>query len=325
MKQFPSQILPTYSDEVLQDTLFHYTTASGLLGILKENSIWSTAHYCTNDETELEHAKGVLTPLFRNKTYDLIRDQNNRVDVFNKRGVNIMDYADQFENNIFGHTLHFLNVYITSFCKPSDKQDFWHGALSQWRGYGEDGGYALQFSRERLDAAIKRLKKESDLSYELQDVYYSKKSNLKDEVESHSDAFINSYVDHLDMLMDPFDKKKVKRPISGLTGGPLESLLDYIICTKNEHFREENECRMSLLDLASSKTRTLFLDHFNRNGLIIPYTKTPPEFNILECVDWIIVGPSPRIESRLNSVRHMVNNLGLKIKVRASHIPFSRH
>ncbi len=81
---------------------------------------------------------------------------------------------------------------------------------------------------------------------------------------------------------------------------------------------------MSTLEPVSSEAGVLPVDYFNRNGLIVPYVRTPPSFKVLDCIDWIVVGPSPRIENRFNSVAQMVRGLGLNIKVRPSHIPFSR-
>ena len=65
--------LPRLDDEAREDALFHYTTAAGLLGIFRERELWSTAHHCANDETELAAGKGVLDPLFRGETDRLIR------------------------------------------------------------------------------------------------------------------------------------------------------------------------------------------------------------------------------------------------------------
>jgi hypothetical protein len=162
------------------------------------------------------------------------------------------------------------------------------------------------------------------LNYELQDVHYSPDNPFKDDVAAHSDAFISAYLEHLDTLANwNFDKEPVRSPIAGLPGGPLESLLDFLIHTKSGHFGEEKECRMCVLEPVSSGLGVLPVDYFNRNGLIVPYTRTPPGFNVLDCIDWIIVGPSPRIENRFNSVTQMVRKMGLKIKVRPSHIPFS--
>ena len=325
MIDLPGHALPTYSEESCEETLFHYTTANGLLGILRSNEIWSTAYYCANDVSELSAGKDVLTPIFRSKTHRMIQEGDSRVEIFGDRGVDIREYADKFEQRIFSHALHFFCVYITCFCKPCGKEDFLHGLLSQWRGYGVDGGYALQFSRERLQERIKEMNKNQDLNYELQDVYYSLDNPLKDDVAAHSDTFISAYLEHLDRLANfSFDKKQVPSPIAGLPGGPLESLLDFLIHTKSGHFGEEKECRMSVLEPVSSGIGIFPVDYFNRNGLIVPFTRTPLDFNLLGCVDWIIVGPGPRIVNRFNSVAQMVRKMGLNIKVRPSHIPFTR-
>lgn len=319
----PIHFLPTYSEESRHDTLFHYTTGAGLLGILRNNEIWSTAHYCANDESELSAGNDVLTPLFRSETHRLIQAEDPRVHTFFDRGVDPRDYAEKFEQTIRSAALNILCVYITCFCKPTKKEDYLHGLLSQWRGYGTDGGYALQFSRSKLQARVEQAHDVDGLSYELQDVYYSPDNPLKQEVLKHPEPFKSAYLDHLDMLLK-LDFSNQRSPIANLLGGPLESLLDFLIHTKNEHFSEENECRMSVLEVVSSESRSLPVDYFNRNGLLVPFTRTRVSFNVLDCIDWIIVGPGPRIVNRFNSVTQMVQNMGLKIKVRPSHIPFSR-
>jgi hypothetical protein len=325
MNKLPGHTLPTYSKDSREDALFHYTTGSGLIGILSSNEIWSTAYYCTNDESELNAGKGVLTPIFRSKTHDMIKEADPRVHTFTNRGVDTRYNADKFEQMILSFALHVVCVYITCFCKPSSKKDFHHGLLSQWRGYGIGGGYALQFSRTKLQDFVEQVNKNKDLNYELQDVYYTPDNPLKDEVVKHTDAFIGAYIDHLDTLANwNFDQKTMQSPIASLPGGPLESLLDYIIHTKSGHFGEEKECRMSVLEPVSAESGVLPVDYFDRNGLIVPFTRAPRGFNILDCFEWIIVGPEPRIEDRFNSVKQMVRKMGLKIKVRPSHIQFSR-
>jgi hypothetical protein len=62
MSKFSGRSLPQYTEESRADALFHYTTANGLIGILSKGEIWSTAYYCTNDESELSIGNGVLNP-----------------------------------------------------------------------------------------------------------------------------------------------------------------------------------------------------------------------------------------------------------------------
>lgn len=45
MSELPGHFLPTYSDESREDALFHYTTATGLVGMVDSGEIWGTAYY----------------------------------------------------------------------------------------------------------------------------------------------------------------------------------------------------------------------------------------------------------------------------------------
>lgn len=326
MSEIPGHLLPTYSDASREDALFHYTTAKGLIGIFDTNEIWSTAYYCANDESELAAGKGILAPLFRSSTQKLIDANDSLVQIFAQRGVDIREYADRFEQQITGMALSSLCAYITCFCKPTSKEDFHHGLLSQWRGYGSDGGYALHFSRKKLLAAIENSNKSDGLAYELQDVYYTAENPMKADVLGHKEAFVNEYMSYLEELSEPLDvsKRTMRNPIVGLLDGALESFLDYLIHTKNGHFGEERECRLSITQLSAGPDQ-LPVQYFNRGGLLVPYTRTPHlSFNILDCVEWIVIGPGPRMNARFKSVFQLVRQSGREIKVRASHIPFTR-
>lgn len=328
MSEIPGHFLPTYSEASREDALFHYTTANGLIGIFDTGEIWGTAYYCANDESELAAGKGVLAPLFHSTTYKMIEEGNNpRVLIFSQRGVDVREYADHFEQQIAAMVLSSLCAYITCFCKPTKEEDFHHGLLSQWRGYGSDGGYALHFSRKKLLAAIESANKTDGLNYGLQDVHYTVENPMKAEILSHTDSFVRAYMEYLDELAKPFDfsKNTMRSPIAGLTGGSLEAFLDYLVHTKNKHFGEERECRLSLMQLVSMSKGCLPVNHFNRSGLLVPYTKTPrSSFNVLDCVEWIVIGPGPRMSARFKSVCQLVRQSGREIKVRASHIPFTR-
>jgi hypothetical protein len=318
---------PPYSEEARQDALFHYTTATGLIGILQSRQLWHTAYFCANDESELVTGKGILEPIFRYHTHELIKKNDRLFRIFSGRGVHISHYADGFENHLTHFALGSLCPYITCFCKPTSSEDFGHGLLSQWRGYGADGGYALQFSRRKILAEIERVNKANETNYQLLDVHYNQDNSLRDEVMKHKEAFLKTYIEHLEELAQPLDssRRTMKNPIANLLGGPLESFLDYLIHTKNQHFGEERECRLSILGMLRPSETTLTADYFNRSGLIVPYLKSPKHsFDILGCIGEIIVGPAPRIESRFKSVAQMIARMGLKMHVRPSHIPYSR-
>ena len=200
MSEIPGHSLPTFTEDSRDDALFHYTTADGLIGILQSGEIWSTAYYCSNDESELAAGKGVLTQEFLRATHGMIQGNHSLVQTFSGRGVDILEYARKFEENIISHAFHVLCAYMTCFCKPTNPEDFHHGLLSQWRAYGVDGGYALQFSKKKLLVAIEHAHSTSGLSYELHDVHYVTNNPLKEEVLKHKDAFLRVYENLLNEL-----------------------------------------------------------------------------------------------------------------------------
>jgi hypothetical protein len=326
MSDFPSHPVPTYNELSQHDALFHYTTAAGLIGIFTSGEIWSTAHYCTNDERELSTGRGVLSSIFRKANSKLIRENDPRVGILARRGISINEHQDEFEGLIIAMIFNSLGAYVTCMCRPRGDEDFQHGLLSQWRGYGVDGGYALHFSRAKLDEEIKRVANSEGTYYNLQNVHYALENPLKAKVLDHSDAFLKAYMAHIDWLVQPIGSTKTfHSPLPELVNGPLEALLDYLIHTKNQHFAEERECRLTVMQPVPGTETCLPVGYFNRSGLIVPYTQTPRDaFNLLNCVEWIVVGPGPRQTARFKSVTQMIRQHGRNILVRASHIPFTR-
>lgn len=325
--EIPGHSLPTYSDAARDDALFHYTTANGLIGIFESGEIWSTAYYCANDEEELSAGSGVLLRLFRERADHLRQANDPREDLFAKQGVDIMDYADSFERQLTALTMNSLVAYITCFCKPTGSEDFLHGLLSQWRGYGIDGGYALQFSRSRLLDAVKKANEANESNYDLEDVYYTPENPLRDRVLGQEAAFLDEFEKYLDELAKPidFNSTTLRNPIFELLKGPPIPLLDYLTCTKNRHFVEERECRLSLIQPASTGPAFRPIRRFSRNGLVVSYTTTPRDsFDILGCVDWIVIGPGPRMAARFKAACELVKHSGRSMLVRPSQIPFTR-
>jgi hypothetical protein len=309
------------------DALFHYTTANGLIGIFESGELWSTAYYCANDEHELSAGSGVLSRLFRERAFELQRANDPRAVLFDRRGVDIMDFADGFERRLTNTAMNSLVAYITCFCKPANEEGFLHGLLSQWRGYGTDGGYALQFSRSRLKAAAEIANKATDSNYDLEDVHYSLENPLKESVLEHRAAFLGEFEKHLDELAMPIDFSRTtgRNPIFELLKGPLIPLLDYLTCTKNVHFAEERECRLNHIQPVAMSPAFRPVRRFGRNGLVVSYTTTPKDsFDVLSCIDWIVVGPGPRMTARFKAVCELVKHSGRDIQVRPSHIPFTR-
>lgn len=139
--------------------LFHYTNAKGLIGIIESQSIWATHYAYLNDSEEIRHLlKSRLPDLLRtvvNEYLDKFTQDESiqlRIDQQGDR----KKIVDSFIQKIRNVNKKFLledalaEPYIASFCTTSGleekgvrKQVAQHGLLSQWRGYGNDGGYAI--------------------------------------------------------------------------------------------------------------------------------------------------------------------------------------
>jgi hypothetical protein len=115
------------------DMLWHYTNATGLLGILKSGKLWATNTEYLNDASELRYARHLVWQSInkmRSKTMGSRED----------------DVLDILAESI-GRRLN-RPVFVVSLSAEKDE-------LSQWRAYGTgSGSFALGFSSRVLTNAI---------------------------------------------------------------------------------------------------------------------------------------------------------------------------
>ena len=119
--------------------LYHYTTASGLQGILESNTLWATNAYYVNDSSEVEYGGTVLSEVLKEwekkteKTYD-------RLWALGAVHGLIEDYPERRGQRR-------KRIYVTCFCEDGN-------LLSQWRTYGQAGGYAIAFPLDALRTGL---------------------------------------------------------------------------------------------------------------------------------------------------------------------------
>jgi hypothetical protein len=156
--------------------LHHYTTRSGLEGIWKTNSLWAIHYSNLTDSSEILLLKKplemALATLFKPQIAERQRESfSARRHIAKKGGVDAVarELAHSFvEANYVlaftggkinpkaftgGEASAFAEPFICSFCShaidhPYEQQN---GLLSQWRGYGGVGRYALVFDTRQLD------------------------------------------------------------------------------------------------------------------------------------------------------------------------------
>jgi hypothetical protein len=106
-------------------TLYHYTSAAGLHGIVKEHAVWATGISYLNDEDEFAFGFRMMVELLTEFT-------KRRTKFASWRDI-ISDYADQSAG---------IHVGVFSLSEHAD-------LLSQWRGYARNG-FSIGFSIHRL-------------------------------------------------------------------------------------------------------------------------------------------------------------------------------
>jgi len=106
----------------LPNTLFHYTTQAGLLGIITSRAHQATKVQYMNDATEFALFISLAKSILWDRIGDFIDDQEL--------------FKSCFEHLNY---INMINIHAVSFCRDGD-------LLSQWRGYAAAGGYAIGFS-----------------------------------------------------------------------------------------------------------------------------------------------------------------------------------
>ena len=119
------------NEAVPSSIVYHYTSASGLHGIVTSKSICATNILYLNDSSELIYAAQMLQKVIDELLKDT-RDASNKGLLFKV-----------YERASFLHLLP-TSVYVCSFTLQGN-------LLSQWRGYCPDGsGFSVGFDPSKL-------------------------------------------------------------------------------------------------------------------------------------------------------------------------------
>src|SRR5262245_47129340 len=106
--------------------LYHYTTAPGLLSMIKSGHLWATESRYMNDPREFLQGADVILGVINR-----IAKRKSAPRALLEIGQNVEQHIDEKLVNV--------RIFCVSFCTNGD-------LLSQWRGYGDaGGGYALGF------------------------------------------------------------------------------------------------------------------------------------------------------------------------------------
>ena len=327
------QSIPTKTE--MDDALFHYTNAAGLLGILDTGQLWSTASVASNDATEQQYGKGVIAEVLN--TFPGNVDEQERIKrTLESLELTFLAAANEYDQDLEALLSTHFSTFITSFCKTSDHTIYRDGLLSQWRAYGGAHGYAIQFSREALGNWLNGIK-DVNVTRVLHDVHYKHDNSIKHEIQrlaASVSTMFTTYVEH-------------RTTEAGNPRGALQSAFEsvfgngmvriglpvfktysrFLRYTKHPAFKEEEEVRLSQESTYTSLRKITSGLAFVRGGALVPYVTIPTTVTdeqkilLLNSIKAVIVGPSQDAYIRARTLEFFLRSRNLKkIDVRTSFI-----
>jgi hypothetical protein len=225
--------------------------------------------------------------------------------------------------------------FVVSFCRYDEgSEHFSNGLLSQWRGYADRGGFALEFDEEGLDALIKQEVERfvfgpvvtRDVLYKNFEEIFSPK-----DYEGLARAMVGQIF--LDPKFTPIFEFKKRRKIKAIAGNKNidEAIAKYLSTApflKNYGFHEECEYRIAVACVRrakipeDAKTPAKPVDFRTRGNLILPYIRLFDGLKAQLPIKAVIVGPHPHQELQKAAIEHLLEDSGCLARVRLSGIPF---
>ncbi len=315
-------------------SLFHYTTANGLKGILSTQTLWATSFEALNDLKELKQAEEILFSIFRPIVADAIEPiRETHPDIESKAITLFGSYEKSIDRETYKLIeviVSYLNlVFILSFCvHDKDEYTFQNGILSMWRAYGMRNAYAIEFNADEFTTILERELETYEYTMPVLDevVYDFGLEHLKKKFETYIEV-LRSFA--MKIVLEMRDGAEL--PNKTVTTQEFSALVDVLTRVKNRGFAEEKEFRFATVMLArtdaDSQEKQLKMPkhiyHHPADGF-----KTVPRIHMFEdCkerlpINRIIVGPHENKDKYATDLQKWLKREGYDIPVTISDIPF---
>lgn len=315
--------------------LLHYTNLAGLRGILSSNCMWATDAAYLNDSSEIAHffdvrlQKLVLDDA-QKYAIELARVPQNLATILNDGGFEnvISRETELWQSTLRNVTLSMNKPFVLSLSGPSDARIMHSGLLSQWRGYGGEGGYALVLDTARLeDMLTTEARSHHYMHVQIGDVYYH---GVDPSIQPASPE-----VAEYEAIIHEGVSKMMRGSTAEETERFYEAVTALSCLYKHWGFWEEREVRVVVLP-ASDEVANAGKPHaapakeiksFLRGEKQIPYVElftardekgTPRKLPI----NRIIVGPHKDRELHAEALKELLASVGCEAGVVQSEIPY---
>jgi hypothetical protein len=201
------------------ETIFHYTSPRGFLGILESGTVWATNARFLNDRSELVYAEGIIS------SAALALDHGKRCPAA-RQLIQALQRPDWRGSDPKA-------VFVACFSANED-------SLSQWRAYADDGvGYALGFPTDQPF----HVKGRPSIHAKLLRVFYEREAQ-----EALARKALAPILDALEACPASADPG---RAMFRALVAVLVSVVPLGIAMKNGGFQEESEWRLVVVDVGS--------------------------------------------------------------------------
>jgi hypothetical protein len=313
-------------------SVFHYTDAPGLLGILSSEALFASDYRFLNDAAEGARIRDLIMPILESEVAEitprLIAKGWLQKSFYTEYGAEAHRLqAESMYRAIVRATDNVSPAFVLSFCRhEKGTQEFEHGLLSQWRGYAAQGGFAIEFDEGELDAIMK-----------IENEQYAHAALRSNDVSygDHGDLFDPEVYKGVagQMIWDMFKSRGIDA--NEITGHKdIDAVALKFITTapflKHWGFHEEREYRIIALTIRPTKMpeeekrRAKDIKFRARDGLVVPYIEMFEMVSAPFPVKSIIVGPHPHQTKQAEAVKMVLEREGLDAIVRLSEIPYRK-
>jgi Protein of unknown function (DUF2971) len=266
--------------------LAHYTTADGLRGIIQNGCLWASGAYYLNDSSEIDYGCRLFIDLLTKAIGEEGRDPVSKK-IFE-------DAKKAFEPGGSMQSL-ITRTYVACFCENAN-------LLSQWRTYGQSGGYSIYFPLMELRNSLTA--NDEYYQVELQRVVYDGPTQIQLLQLAVSDVLLTMAEKNIVELWKSFDVAQKKVFIISLNMFLQTMAATEIIRFKHPSFAEEREWRLAVRPASPhfALQEIQQLQFRTARGMLIPYVELRPKEGALLPIKRVRYGPTLEKKRVLNSL-----------------------
>lgn len=313
----------------LHKELVHYTTSVGLHGIVTSKTFWASHTSFLNDSEEIIGFFDRVLPKLLHEPFERYFKEAGQEILSRQLEPPLGEDPFQYWLNKIVHAYRLAETtaqdhYVLSFCTTDDPWVSRNGLLSQWRAYGQNGGYAIVFDARGLDELLTIECKgyyEEGLLLGNVEYHMAEPSSLTDvgtqkrirELQESSYEFFRT---------NGSDKATIA----------MQHIPTLATLCKHRGFEEEREVRIIVSEPSVAigpdpeKTSNLpyrVVRHYIRGGVTVPCIHLFEDQKLKTLpISRVIVGPHPDKRERMKAVRLLLMSNGINAEVEFSETPY---